>query len=158
MIRLKLDSVHTNLVLANADLGGLAFAYQEKLEDMDCDISESVFRVTRKIEDQGEENGFVELKDSEMVTLLLAIRSAFETLMCNNPKVIRRVLANGDSRFSEIPIMSDLTHAARNAHVVLDFLECNAPKKVLNMWIEERKDSAHRMLDEITERFNDGPV
>lgn len=154
MIRLKMDTLHSNLVLANADLGGLAFAYQEKMtNDTEGLISQDIFNVVNKIEDQFDEGGYAELKDSEMVTLLLAIRSAFETLIQNNPRVLRRVLVNGDSRFSETPIVGDLSRAARNAHVVLDYLEVNAPKKVMNMWLDERRSSANSMLEDLTKAF-----
>ena len=48
---------------------------------------------------------------------------------------------------------SDRKKMAHTAHVVLDFLECHASPEVMSIWIEERKDSAKTMLENVTDAY-----
>ena len=157
MIRLKLDKTDMDLLLANADLGGLCFAYEEKKIKSHADTSAEIFDVLDLIESKREllieGKGYIELSNSQMVTLLTAVRSAFHLLMKNDKDLLMEVLVSATPEFVTVEF-GKLTTAAQSAHIILDYLEVSCSEEVLKMWMAERRCTAHVMYESLVQKFS----
>jgi len=157
MTTFKMDEPNLQVLIATADLGAMAFTYGDLCFPDKCgsgaNFAVTVEKVTGGIIESFEENDCkVTLADEEYIVMLIAVRGAFEAFMSLSEGGIKRMLNMFTDELKGCE-KSDRKQMAHTAHVVLDFLECHASPRVMNIWIEERKDSAKTMLENVTDAY-----
>lgn len=158
----KMDLPCSKLVVANAQLGVAAYIHQANGQEnisrkSVLQFADAVMETTDRIHDAAEVGDFmVEVSEDELLHLMCAVRCTFEMFISAKLDTMKEII-DSVSMEMKTGIKAETINRRRLAHashIILDFFECHAPITLYDAWINERRNAAKDMLDQLASCVN----
>lgn len=156
---IKIDQELFPVFMAIMDTGGMAFAWTDEMLKQDSggtEFANDTVDLMNKIVDEYSETGKIKLCSDSYLHVLTSIRGAMESFLAFDTKELKDMYEHYNPNL-KLPSegMVDGRLLSIHSNIMLDFLECHAPKNVMNKWVKKRKDASVRRLNFLLDGLND---
>jgi hypothetical protein len=87
--------------------------------------------------------------------MLLSVRSALAAFIENSSREVQKFLTKYDPVIGKAASTADSKMAIGSTHLLLDYLECHAPKRVFKYWMDDRRKTTTSMFQDLLEDWEE---
>ena len=137
--KFKLNDAGITFLATHIAMGGMYFLHNAKKFEDDTDLGELMSDMSEHLAKSHAEDGHFFLEDSEYLLVLLAVNTARHAIINGSKRQLIDMTNHSFAPPSFGKSLGEGKGAVKTSVLLVDYLELNAPEKVKEEWLQDKK-------------------
>lgn len=153
--KFKLTETGLGILVSNMTIGGYYFKHQADVHGEDERIGDAMVDLAKALVETHYRHGEFRVTHDDHLLMLLSVRSALAAFIENNSRDVQKFLTKYDPVIGSAASTASSKKAIGSTHLLLDYLECHAPKRVFKYWMDDRRKTTTTMFQDLLEHWEE---